>query len=310
MRMLSHQEYEQIRLWMYRNARPLELARWRYHFEGGSAEDVLAALGAYQNSDGGFGHAIDCDNWNPDSTPYNAGQAMNIFRELGLYDPGHPMVAKLLDYLGNTSHFAEGIGWPFTIPSNNEAPHAPWWTYCEENNRQNLYHATGNLAGYILHSADRSSGLYEKTLAIADGMMEHLQRTELLDCHDVGSYCALLDGILAAGLLDRFGGVALTERLIEQVNASIERDPAKWPYYSMRPTQYIDGPQSPFYPGNGAVLALEMDYILSTRHDGAVWDISWAWEEYPKQFAIAERWWQGYWAIRNVLLLKAFGRVE
>lgn len=173
MRMLNPQEYEQIRLWMHRNARPLELARWRYHFEGGSAEDVLAALSAYQNSDGGFGHAIDCDNWNPNSTPYNAGQAMNIFRELGLYDPDHPMVAKLLDYLDHTPHFTEGLGWPFTIPSNNEVPHAPWWTYSEENNRQNLYHATGNLAGYILHCADRNSRLYEKTLAIADGMMEH-----------------------------------------------------------------------------------------------------------------------------------------
>lgn len=29
---------------MYRNARPLDLARWKYHFENGRKEDVLAAL--------------------------------------------------------------------------------------------------------------------------------------------------------------------------------------------------------------------------------------------------------------------------
>lgn len=28
------EEYEGIRRWMYRNARPLDLARWRFHFEG------------------------------------------------------------------------------------------------------------------------------------------------------------------------------------------------------------------------------------------------------------------------------------
>ena len=35
-----------------RNARPLDLAMWRYLFRGGSREDVLCALAAFQNPDG------------------------------------------------------------------------------------------------------------------------------------------------------------------------------------------------------------------------------------------------------------------
>ena len=46
--------YEKARAFMYRNARPLELALWQYHFENASADRVLHALSFYQNEDGGF----------------------------------------------------------------------------------------------------------------------------------------------------------------------------------------------------------------------------------------------------------------
>ncbi|MNR68891.1 hypothetical protein D3C85_1937540 [compost metagenome] len=49
---LSTVEYKGIRSWVYRNARPLDLARWKYHFENGDPGDVLEALAAYQNEDG------------------------------------------------------------------------------------------------------------------------------------------------------------------------------------------------------------------------------------------------------------------
>lgn len=48
----------QARNFVYRNARPLELARWKYLFEGGSREEVLTALASYQNDDGGFGLSL------------------------------------------------------------------------------------------------------------------------------------------------------------------------------------------------------------------------------------------------------------
>lgn len=105
MQMLSTQSFEEIRRWMYRNARPLELARWQYHFEDGSAKNVLCALSAFQNEDGGFGHALDCDNWNPNSTPYNAGLAIEIFRELGIYNPHHPIVEKTFAFLDSGIYF-------------------------------------------------------------------------------------------------------------------------------------------------------------------------------------------------------------
>ena len=78
--------FEKARTFMYRNARPLDLARFQYHFENGTQEAVLHALSFYQNADGGFGHAIEADNWNPNSIPLHANGANSIFREIGMTD--------------------------------------------------------------------------------------------------------------------------------------------------------------------------------------------------------------------------------
>jgi hypothetical protein len=46
--------FEKARTFIYRNARPLDFARWQYQFENGSKEAVLNALSFYQNEDGGL----------------------------------------------------------------------------------------------------------------------------------------------------------------------------------------------------------------------------------------------------------------
>jgi len=67
---LTAADFQSIRRWMYRNARPLDLARWQYHFENGGKDSVLKGLSVFQNEDGGFGHALEADSWNPNSSPH------------------------------------------------------------------------------------------------------------------------------------------------------------------------------------------------------------------------------------------------
>lgn len=44
------------------------------------------------------------------------------------------------------------------------------------------------------------------------------------------------------------------------------------------------------------------------------WGITWSWfgnnEKYAKEFAISENWWKADGAIRKVILLRNFGRIE
>ncbi len=59
--MLTEQQFQSIKNRVHLNAREIELTMWKYHFEDGSKEEVLSALPAYPNADGGFGHALEAD---------------------------------------------------------------------------------------------------------------------------------------------------------------------------------------------------------------------------------------------------------
>lgn len=52
-------QYIEVRQWMYRNARHVEVCLWNYLFENGTKEAVINALSFYQNKDGGFGNALE-----------------------------------------------------------------------------------------------------------------------------------------------------------------------------------------------------------------------------------------------------------
>ena len=75
--------YEKARTFILRNARPIDLAIFKHHFEKGSAEDVISALSAYQNPDGGFGWGIEADNFNPASTPMGVWKATVYISKIG-----------------------------------------------------------------------------------------------------------------------------------------------------------------------------------------------------------------------------------
>lgn len=99
--MLQKKSYNMIRTWVYRNARNIELSLWKYFFENGSKEDVLSALSYYQNEDGGFGNALEADNWNPNSTPYTTLYAINILNDIEFTDLNHPIYKGILKYLNS-----------------------------------------------------------------------------------------------------------------------------------------------------------------------------------------------------------------
>ena len=105
MREQDREVFERARRFVYRNARPLDLARWKYHFENGSEQEVLAALSAYQNEDGGFGHGLEEDNMNPHSIPMQAWRATVVFRGFEGLPKLEGNVLKVLGFLGGSSGF-------------------------------------------------------------------------------------------------------------------------------------------------------------------------------------------------------------
>ena len=71
---------------IWENGRLLERRLFEYYFLGGSKDGVLRALKAYQNEDGGFGHALEPDLRTPESQPLFVEFGLRTLYEAGIRD--------------------------------------------------------------------------------------------------------------------------------------------------------------------------------------------------------------------------------
>lgn len=301
--------YKEVRNWIYRNARPLDYSRWRYHFENGNLDEVLNALAVYQNEDGGFGHALEADSWNPNSSPIQTFQAIKLLREVGLMDKHHAMIQGVLRYLASDADFEKGA-WLNTIQTNNDYPHASWWHNDNENSSHNKYNPTIGLAGFVLCYADKNSGLYKKCESLAQEAVDYLFQANEIDMHVIDCFLYFMECYETVGNIEPFSIDQLKNRLISLINSCITRETDLWATgYICKPSQFFNKPESIFYPGNEDITTFECDYINNTRDIDGVWDIPWGWAEYPQEWTISKNWWRSNAAIMNMLFLKNFNKI-
>ncbi|MFT4146503.1 MAG: hypothetical protein QM644_18830 [Mobilitalea sp.] len=307
--MISTKTYNQIKTWIYRNARDLELSLWKYYFEEGNKSDVISALSYYQNEDGGFGNSLEPDNWNPNSTPYTTLYAISILNDIEFIDLSHPIYKGILNYLQNEKDLME-YGWRFCVPTNDSYPHAPWWNFNEEANLTESIGVTTGLSIFILKHIDKSSMLYQKTTALVKNLLNNLMAGNNFGDMGIGGYVELLDELRVLGH-NEYDYTSLQPRLNELVKNSIEHDLSKWQYYGVRPSNYIKGPQSIYYYENKDIVEKELNYLIETVPQNDVWGIPWTWfdnnSKYSKEFAISENWWKSIKAIEKMRFLKSFG---
>jgi hypothetical protein len=104
------------------DARLLDRHRLAMLLHGAGPEAALAALAAYRNEDGGFGHALEPDVRAPESETTAALQALELLEELGA---GEGEMARDVAAWVDSAAAADG-GIPFVLPSAAASPHAPW----------------------------------------------------------------------------------------------------------------------------------------------------------------------------------------
>ena len=305
---MEKEVFEKARNFMYRNARPLDLARFQYHFENSDKEAVMNVLSYYQNADGGCGHAIEADCWNPNSTPLHTGGACDIIREINYENTEHPVIKGILNYLGSGKDF-NGKGWNLLVESNNNYPHAPWWQTESVSSSHTDYNGTAQIAGFIVRYADRDTDLFNLGLRIVREAIEAIAKTDLLDMHTCGCYIHMADYIDKANVIDLIDYETLKSKLHESVNKLIETDKTKWGTYICKPSSFMNSKKSEFYNANKEIAEYESKYIINTQLEDGSWDITWSWENYPDQWSISKNWWKGHLTIQNLLYLKGFGMI-
>src|SRR6476469_8525115 len=122
------------------NARLLERHRTARLLHGGPIEPILAALRAYRNSDGGFGHALEPDVRGPESEPASVLHAFEALASVGALDD--PMVTGAAAWLDGAADPDGGM--PFVTEAAARYPRGPWMVPSEGGS-----HLTFALAGAL-----------------------------------------------------------------------------------------------------------------------------------------------------------------
>ncbi|MFW9823989.1 MAG: hypothetical protein ACFFE4_13680 [Candidatus Thorarchaeota archaeon] len=123
MRKIDEIQKKVIKIFIFSNGRLLERKLFSYFFESGSIDEVIKALVAYQNSDGGFGNGIEPDILCPDSSPIGAETAMHYLDILDYID--NEITDNLLNWIINEQNEEGYINHP---PKNmKNYPFQKWW---------------------------------------------------------------------------------------------------------------------------------------------------------------------------------------
>ena len=302
-------DFEKARAFIYRNARPLDLARWKYHFENGCREAVMEALICYQNEDGGFGHGIEPDFLNPNSTPIATWAAAEMITEIGWEDKYHPVIKGILQYLESGADFsAEHKQWLNTVPTNNEYPHAIWW---ECNGVGELrYNPTAALAAFILRYAQQGSTVYKLGCETAVQAVEWLLSQELfVEQHITSCFISLYNAMkhISAQLVDMS---AFESRLKALVNCCICQEKDKWGVeYVTMPSDMFLSRDSIFYSDNAELAEYESQHIRRSQQPDGSYPVPWQWWTDYKEYEVSANFWRSAIIIKNMRYLKGFGAI-
>jgi len=301
---LSTNQQGKAREFVVEQARPLERSRFAFHFEQGSADDVLAQLAHFQNCDGGFGHALEPDLRTPASSAIATSVAFQILREVRAQEDC-PLVAEGIRFLLNT-YDRERKVWQIITPEANESPHAPWWHYGEDRPlrwKEGLANPRPEIVAYLLQyrnlvAADLLESLLEDVIAHLDVLPEQM------DMHDLLCYTRLL----GTEALPESAKSSMLGRLRRAAESTVAKTEADWGSYGLKPVVLAPSPESPFAEMLHDATERNLDYDIEHQQPDGSWSTTWSWP--GDAWQDAQREWKGVLTLRMLLALRSYGRLE
>jgi hypothetical protein len=281
-------DFEQARVFIYSHARLLDRRLYAALFEGGPAEAVLAALRAYQNSDGGFGSALEPDLRTPGSQPLALERAL-VYLDLvdGFSDA---MVLRACDWLDTVSMPEGGVA--FALPNLAGYPHTPWMDAANTDAQLN---PTASLCGLLLKHGVRHPWL-DRASAFC---WREIPACESSAYHDLMPVIEFLEHTP-----DRR---AQAEAELERIRARVAQpgvvalDPQATGYVQF-PLDWAPQPDSPLSSVfDAAVLSTHLAALAGRQQPDGGWPISW-----QALSPAAEAEWRGWGTIEALRKLKAY----
>jgi hypothetical protein len=276
---------------IWENARLLDRAIFDYTFRGGSPDHVLAILHTYQNSDGGFGHAIEPDLRAPDSQVLFVEFALRTLYECNLHDP--EMVYRACDFIAQHADLKQGI--PTLFPSAKLYPRADHMSH----------------SGFYEPSFDRLTGLVGLILwqgiqhpwlpQAVEACMDDLRKIPYTDAHTIQNAFCLIESLSREQQVDGLF-TKLSDDLFKAnffcLNAPVNT-------YCLTPLTFAPTPNA-FLRRlfTDAQIDSHLDDLAAHQETDGGWSILW---RPPGEMARRE--WRASKTVAALVALRAYGRI-
>jgi hypothetical protein len=275
---------------IWRNARLLERALFARVFRQGAADAVVAALLAYRNPDGGFGHALEPDVRAPASMPLHCDMALRVMDDAGIRNS--VVAARLCGYLAQVGEPSGRV--PIVLPEVCDYPRASHWDQPVFNG--DSPNPTASLAG-LLHA----QGAEHPWLTRATEWCWRRLESPLGDAHEIASALVFLEHAP-----DRARAQKLAAKLVRQADGAsyYHRAPGATTY-GLTPLHLCPRPDSiarSAFPDD--LIDAHLDDLASRQQDDGGWPIYF---QPPSVAATFE--WRGRWTLEALITLRAYGRI-
>jgi len=303
MQMLSLNEIQKAKTYIFKNCREMEKARYNYLFDNSTKDGILFELLKYQNEDGGFGNGLEPDFLLPLSSPLATSIAFQVFEEIGY--PENHSIEKAVQYLEKT-FVEERKGW-FAVPKEvNNYPHAVWWNWDIKTKQTVIDQSWGNptaeLLGYLYRYRKflkklKIDPLVDKAITYFNGKNEYKSE------HEVYCFMRLYKN------LDDDKASKLKQKLCEATNKLVTYDLEKWGSYTPQPIHFSDSPNFFLSETVKDGINSNLDFLIRSQNEQGVWSPNWIWHQYESEWPSSKKNWEGILTIRNLKILKNFNRI-
>ncbi|MEV8556623.1 hypothetical protein AB0478_09190 [Streptomyces sp. NPDC051917] len=254
-------------------ARVLEQRLFAYHFLHGTPDAVEAALDAYRNEDGGYGHALEPDLRGPVSQPLHTAHALRVLDAIGRC--GGQRVERVCRYL--TSISAADGALPAIHPSQRGYPVAPFVPVVDDPPSELL--ATGPVVGLLHRNEVWHAWLFRAT----DFCWQAVESLEKSHPYEVEAAVAFLDSApdrsRAEAAADRLGRLVREQRLAALDPDRLDMYPVASGYAPGEhhfPHDFARTPESLARAWfTDAEMARSLDHLAAEQQNDGGWPIRW-----------------------------------
>ena len=142
--------------------------------------------------------------------------------------------------------------------------------------------------------------------AIEAEAIEHLMpQSHEMDVHDLHCYIHFSE----TASLDDALRQQVVEKLQKALAETITTDSSNWNTYCLRPLWVVEHPGSPLLAKVDPDL-VERNLQWKIQNENGSWAPHWEWGQFPGLWEEAKTAWSGIITVRNLIVLRNFGRIE